>query len=125
MESMFGTLTVVSMFALRLLVPIVLAAVVVYAFRRVDLRWQNQAWEEERAGLTRVKDAASIRFLEKLSQPCWDEMGCEESDYRKCPGHKQAALPCWMARRWAEGSMPAKCYNCERFTLRPATVPVH
>ena len=62
--------------------------------------------------------------LARLAEPCWEEKGCEESDKARCPAHKHQSIPCWMARRWAEGWITSKCYACERFALRPASVAV-
>ena len=125
MGSIAGTFTVLGMFVLRLIVPLAVIGLVAYVFRQIDLRWQKEAWAMQRMGIEQGdSDGSGVRWLEKLYRPCWEEKGCDESACAKCPAHRQSSLPCWMARRWAEGRVPAKCYKCERFTLRPASVPV-
>jgi hypothetical protein len=119
MEGVVGAMSVVAMFILRLGVPLAAMAVVVYLFHRLDARWQKEAWARWRTDLERDQDASGAGWLARLATPCWEEKGCEPSAVRKCPAHRQSSLPCWMARRLAEGWLPTKCYHCERF----ATVP--
>jgi hypothetical protein len=122
MEALSGTWSVIAMFILRLGVPLVVMAVVVYLFRRLDAKWQSEAWERWHADLVQEQEGAGASWLARLTKPCWQEHGCAESAYRKCPAYTKSNLPCWMARRLAEGSLPTKCYNCERFAMAPGHV---
>ena len=119
-----GSWAIIALLGLRLIVPLILIALVTSILRRVDLAWQRREWSEQKRDVARKPDAEGARWLDKLARPCWEEMGCPESRFAKCPARRQASLPCWMARRWAEGVLPAECYNCERFRMRPAAESV-
>ena len=122
MDGLLRTGSVIAMFILRLGVPLAVMAAVVYFFHRLDVKWQSEAWEKWRANLEQDPEGSGASWLARLSKPCWEENGCEETTYRKCPAWKQSNLPCWMARRLADGFLPTKCYNCERFATAPFRV---
>jgi len=119
-DGLLGTGSVIAVFVLRLGVPLAVMAAVVYFFHRLDTRWQSEAWERWQADLAGEPEGAGATWLARLTKPCWQEKGCEESAYRKCAAHKQSNLPCWMARRLVEGFLPTKCYNCGRFATAPS-----
>jgi hypothetical protein len=110
------------MFILRLAVPLAVTAAVVYAFHRLDVKWQTEAWAGWRAELEQDGGASTVSWLARLANPCWQEKGCEQSAVAKCAAHKHSSLPCWMARRRAEGWLPTMCYNCDRFATMPSLV---
>ncbi len=90
---------------LRLVVPLVLTALVVYLLHKLDARWQAEA-ERERAAL--VKD----------EMPCWKEQGLamEEIKLRAA----KADQPCWQTHRLANGYLREACLDCEVFLSAPA-----
>jgi hypothetical protein len=122
MEGLIGAISVTGMFLLRLGVPLAVMAVVVYLFHRLDVRWQKEAWERWRTDLARDEGGEGASWLARLATPCWEEKECEPSAMGGCPAYKHNNVPCWMARRWAEGWLPTKCYNCERFATAPSPV---
>ena len=122
MEALLEAGSVVGMFILRLGVPLAVTAAVVYLFHRLDVKWQSEAWAQWRGNLEQDEIGPGASWLARLAGPCWEEKGCDQAAREKCPAHKHSNLPCWMARRWAEGWLPTKCYNCERFAAAPSLV---
>ena len=94
----------------RLVVPLVITALVVYALRRLDARWQAEA-EKERKNL--VKD----------EMPCWKEQGLS-TDEIKFHAAKDNQ-PCWQTHRLSNGYLREACLDCEVFLYAPIPVPQH
>ena len=109
---------VVSLFILRLGVPLAITFAVAYFLRRLDAKWQAEAWAEWEADQPEERVIAETRGLQASKQLCWSLKGCDESVRADCPAPKQPDIPCWLARRRAEGRLPAACYNCRLFSLR-------
>lgn len=111
------SLIIIGMFLVRLGVPIAITLAVAYFLRRLDARWQAEAWVEWEASQPEEKVSAKARpFL--TSEPCWALKGCDETTRANCAATKEPGLPCWLARRRSEGKLPAECYKCELFSLR-------
>ncbi|GJQ35867.1 MAG: hypothetical protein HS100_08155 [Anaerolineales bacterium] len=89
----------------RLVLPLLVTALLVYGLRRLDLRWQRQA-EEERSLLIRDEE------------PCWMEQGLpiEEVKTRVAASGK----PCWQIHRLPNGYLREACLDCEVFLDAPA-----
>jgi hypothetical protein len=105
------------MFLLRIGVPLAITVGVVYALRRLDAKWQAEAWAELEASQPQAKFMTQVKPLVS-EQPCWSVKGCDEAARDKCAAPKQANIPCWLARRRSEGRLPAECYSCTQFSLR-------
>ena len=117
MEQRLGGLSVASIFLLRVGVPVAITIGGVHLFRRMDMRWQTQDWKHWAERLETTGGVPGQNWLSRLANPCWDENGCEKSALAKCSAHSHQSVPCWMARRATEGTMPAKCHHCERYTM--------
>jgi len=109
---------VVGMFVLRLGVPLAITFAVAYFLRRLDARWQAEAWLEWEAGQPQGEVSAEAAQLQVGKQACWSIKGCDETARANCAAFQQPEMPCWLARRRAEGKLPAECYNCALFSLR-------
>lgn len=95
---------------LRLVVPLVITALVVYILHRLDVRWQAEA-EDEHAAL--VKD----------EEPCWKEQGLSMNEIKlRAAMNKQ---PCWQTHRLANGYLREGCLDCEAFLSAPLPTPKH
>lgn len=101
---MNATFVILLGFALRLIVPLALTALVVYWLRKLDLRWQAEA-EKERD------------LLIKSDLPCWIEQGLsvEESRLRSATSEQ----PCWQTHRSTNGYLHEKCLDCDVFRSAP------
>jgi hypothetical protein len=111
---------VIGAFVLRLGVPLAITLAVAYWLRRLDAKWEAEAWTQWKASRSQKEGTADPK-------PCWTLKGCGETARAGCPAFtcaapigagKQPKIPCWLARRRAEGKLPATCYNCELFSPR-------
>jgi hypothetical protein len=109
---------VAGMFTLRLGVPLVITLAVAYFLRRLDAKWQAEAWAEWEAAQPEEEIAAEAKRLQAGKQPCWSIKGCDEAVRANCAAPKQPGIPCWLARRRSEGKLPTECYSCAQFSLR-------
>jgi hypothetical protein len=115
-------LVIAGMFILRLGVPLAITLAVGYVLLRLDRKWQAEAWaewksnqleQEEQAGQAAGRVASPV-----AGQFCWDVKGCSQTAREQCAAFKRSNIPCWLARRRAEGRLPAACYDCELFSLK-------
>jgi hypothetical protein len=118
MDWLIEATAVAGLFVLRLGVPLAVTIAVAYFLRRLDGKWQAEAWAEWEASQPEEKIIAETRRLQAGGEPCWSIRDCEEQVQANCPAPKQPGIPCWLARRRSEGKLPAACYNCELFSLR-------
>jgi hypothetical protein len=98
-------------------VPLGVTLIVAYFLRRLDAKWQAEAWADWEASHSQEEIIAEARPLQP-SEPCWSLRGCDETARANCAAPKQPDIPCWLARRRSEGNLPAECYNCSQFSLR-------
>lgn len=117
MEGLPEVAVVAGMFLLRIGVPLTITLIVAYFLRRLDTKWQADAWAEWEASHTQDEVIAAPNLLQ-TSKPCWSLKGCDEATRANCAAPKQPNIPCWLARRRSEGKLPAECYNCAQFSLR-------
>ena len=108
METVSAILAVITGFALRLAIPIVITAVAIYFLRSLDTRWRVEA---EKQLLQPV--------VEKPK--CWEINGCSAEIRATCIGY-QSEQPCWQALRKENGYLQDRCLGCDVF--RKAPVPV-
>jgi hypothetical protein len=108
---------IAGMFLLRIGVPLGVTLIVAYFLRRLDAKWQAEAWADWEASHLQEEIIAEARPLQP-SEPCWSLRGCDETARANCAAPKQPDIPCWLARRRSEGNLPAECYNCSQFSLR-------
>jgi hypothetical protein len=107
MSELSAPITLLVGLAARLAVPILVTAVAVYVLRMLDAHWQSQA-------------SSSTIQLQVVEKPaCWKVMGCSAEQRKTCPGFA-SALPCWQARRTANGYMLEECLACKIFLKAPA-----
>jgi hypothetical protein len=95
--------------AARLAVPILVTAVAVYVLRMLDAHWQIEAGNRP----------AQQQTIEKPA--CWEVNGCSPEQRKDCPGYV-SPLPCWQARRTANGYMREECLGCGVFLKAPAPI---
>jgi len=107
MNDLYSLMAVLAGIAIRIAIPILFTAVAVYFLRRLDARWQS----EGRNMPARMEKPA-----------CWETMGCSPERRKDCPGYL-SALPCWQARRSANGYLREQCLACKVFLKAPAASP--
>ncbi len=91
--------------AIRLAIPVILTILLVQLLRIQDARWQQEG--EQVPGL-----------VEKPA--CWEIKNCPPDCFRNCPGYT-SPLPCWQARRLANGYLREECLGCKVFLVAPVT----
>lgn len=100
---------VVMAFFLRLGVPLVLTAILVWWLRRLDLRWQSEAEELHRIQLAHAEPQT----------PCWKVKSCSPERRATCAAYQHNEKPCWQVMRGAEGRLPDRCLTCTVFSDAP------
>ena len=103
---------ITGMFVLRLGIPIAITLLAGYWLRRLDAKWQAEAWAQWEASQAH-QEPAEVEPLAQLNPPCWMVKGCDEAARSACPAFHQPGLPCWLARQRTTGRLPAECYTCE------------
>ncbi len=98
-----AALAVVIGVVLRLAIPVLLTILIVQLLRIQDARWQQEGEQ--------------VPLVEKPA--CWEIKNCLPDCYRDCPGYT-SPLPCWQARRLANGYLREECLSCKIFVKAPA-----
>lgn len=117
MDGVLTTLAVVGLFILRLGVPIAMVALVGYALRRLDAKWEAEAVAGAEAYRRQSLPEVGIA-LRPVDQPCWVLKNCPEERYTHCAAYQNTGTPCWLARSQADGMLPNACVTCTLFSLR-------
>lgn len=89
--------------AIRLAIPVLLTILIVGLLRWLDERWQREAEE-------------APRLIEKPA--CWEVNNCSLERREDCLGYT-SPLPCWQARRMANGYLREECFGCQVFVKAP------
>jgi hypothetical protein len=95
---------------LRLAVPLMVTALIVYLLRRLDVRWQAEAGKE-------------CVLLLNDDMPCWKEQGFSAAEIKMRAA--QNTQPCWQTYRLSNGYLREACLDCEVFLSAPAPAVVH
>jgi hypothetical protein len=109
METISAILAVITGFALRLALPIVITAVAIYFLRRMDTRWQAEA-----------EDQLLLPVVEKPK--CWEINGCTAEMRATCAGFR-SEQPCWQVFRQDNGYLQERCLGCDVFRKAPIPAP--
>jgi len=92
---------------LRLAIPILITALVVYFLKKLDERWQAEG-------------EMPIPSLQKPE--CWQIKNCPIEMAAACPGYL-SPLPCWQVFRLPNGYLRERCLSCEVFRGTPFPAP--
>lgn len=104
------TLVMLTGIFLRLIVPMAITALFVFALARLDARWQADA-EKERQVL--VNDQI----------PCWKEQGLLMAEIKLRV--EKDNQPCWQTHRLSNGYLREACLDCEVFLDAPIPTRIH
>ncbi len=121
MDWLLQAAIILGMFILRLGVPLLITLGVGTLLRRLDAKWQAEALAQREAAQTQEDVVVELELIGVKEQPCWILRDCPEAVRLRCPAFQQPRLPCWLARRRAEGRLPVECYQCELFSSQPMT----
>lgn len=95
---------------LRIVVPILITAMLVYWLKGLDKQWQAEAQEQLPV------------LLPAQKPPCWEQKGCTIEEMSKCAATEKMQ-PCWQVFRQEDGQLMDVCLTCDVFKTAP--VPNH
>jgi hypothetical protein len=106
METIASFLILLAGVLLRLAIPILGTAVLIYLLRKLDEHWQTEA--------------------ELLPAPvhradCWQVQGCTPEQQKSCLA-ASSSLPCWQVFRRPNGYLQERCISCKVFIDAPSAV---
>ena len=110
MEAITPLLAVITGFAIRLAVPILITAVAIHFLKRLDTRWQAEAEEQ-----------LLLQPVEKIK--CWEIKGCTAEKRATCAGYL-SNQPCWQAFREENGHLKERCLGCDIFRESPVPTKI-
>lgn len=116
MDWLLQAAIILGMFILRLGVPLLITLGIGAWLRRLDAKWQAEALTQRDAVQIQEEVVVEPEPVGVDEQPCWILKNCPETVRLRCPAFQQPGLPCWLARRRAEGRLPLECYQCELFS---------
>jgi len=103
METVITILALIAGVLLRLAIPILGTAVLIYFLRRLDERWQTEVQPQP----------VSVQKLE-----CWKVKGCSPAQQKNCIA-ASSPLPCWQVFRQPNGYLQEECISCKVFIDAP------
>jgi len=103
METFMTFLALLSGVLLRLAIPILGTAVLIYFLRRLDERW-------------RAETSLAPAPIQKLE--CWKVKGCSANQQKNCAA-RTSPLPCWQFYRQSSGHLQEECLSCKVFIDAP------
>jgi len=112
MDEFIDILLVITGLLLRLGIPVVVTAILVYALRRIDQRWQNEAEQDVPSEIGHIGLFSQIQ--------CWITHSCPQENLDKCPAYQKNNKPCWQVFRDGSGELKQKCLDCPVFSTVPA-----
>jgi uncharacterized membrane protein YraQ (UPF0718 family) len=127
MNELQANATLVALFALRCVAPLVITVLIGYLMNRMVDRWEaedaliSQGEQPETVSVPRQEKNLS---LPTVTVPCWLVRNCEPAERSGCPAHQQPGIPCWLARLRADGRIPPACPSCPIYARAMAPVPL-
>jgi hypothetical protein len=103
MNDTTAALAVLLGLVMRLAIPVLITALVVFALRKLDSRWRAEG---------------SDRPLKVAKPQCWKTKHCPPAARKACTGYK-SPLPCWQAFRSSSGYLADKCLACPVLIATP------
>jgi hypothetical protein len=97
---------------IRIVIPLLVMAGIVYLLRRLDARWQAEAMYHQ-------KFASA-----KNQKHCWEVKSCSAEKMENCPATKTEE-PCWQAFRKENGYLQDECLRCPVFRSAPVLATNH
>ncbi|NIM92725.1 MAG: hypothetical protein GTO18_03285 [Anaerolineales bacterium] len=95
---------------LRIGLPILITALIVWGLRKLDAHWQSESEEQE-------LDIREIVAVQRT--PCWEFHGCPEYKRQDCPAYLNPTIPCWQHFRNGRGELRVTCLDCQVFREAP------
>ena len=103
MQTLISVLSILAGLLIRLAIPIVLTAILIFFLRKLDARWQAEAPAPE---------------LDIQKMDCWKIKGCPPEQVVNCAA-RTSQVPCWQVFRSPNGYLREECLTCEVFKKAP------
>jgi hypothetical protein len=116
MNELSVILTLIAGLLLRFGIPIVITAMLVYALRRLDQKWQREI------ELAVKSEPVKVGIFDKIR--CWATKECSQEIRETCPAFLESGRPCWQVHRDVSGEMQPKCLECPVFQAAPVPRPI-
>ncbi len=116
MDEFSVILTLIAGLLLRFGIPIGITALLVYALRRLDQKWQSEV------ELAAQSESVQVSLFDKIR--CWATNECSHEIRETCPAFIESGRPCWQVHRDVSGEMQPKCLECPVFQAAPVPRPV-
>jgi len=97
-------------FIIRIAVPLLLMAALVFILRRLDSRWQMEAIYRQKLE------------SEQSQAHTWELKDCSIEDVPHWPA-LQSNEPCWQVFRKSNGYLHKECLRCKVFRATPILLP--
>lgn len=101
------TFVVISMFVLRVGVPIALT-------------FMLGKWLEKKLAPPKAKSESAHAKSKIIQLHCWDVKRCAPTVRAQCAAYQHPQLPCWLALQAEGGQVRAECFNCAFY--KPQTI---
>ena len=115
MDEFVGTLVIIAGFVFRIGIPVGVTAILAYALRRLDQRWQQEAVDAACAASGQDHLFRRIR--------CWATRQCPQEKREMCPAFLEKDRPCWQVFRSTKGELRHECLGCPVFRNVPVIFP--
>jgi hypothetical protein len=126
MDGVTEFIAIAGLMLLRVGVPLAVTGLITWGLHRLDARWQADAEARQATAAVSAGRVQPAAFMspQAVSAPCWQLRNCSEAKRSGCAACAEPGLPCWMARLRSDGRLPAGCYGCALFRMRPKLVTV-
>lgn len=111
MEWLESVVAILSGLLLRFGLPIAFTALVAWALRKLDARWQAEA---EKMRIRAHSLGAEVRQVR-----CWETRECPPEKRDVCLAYTQPDAPCWQIFRDDQERLLEACLECEIFREAP------
>ncbi|NOR89432.1 MAG: hypothetical protein GQ524_04175 [Anaerolineales bacterium] len=116
MNELSVILTLIAGLLLRFGIPLGITALLVYALRRLDQKWQREV------ELAAQPELVQVSLFDKIR--CWATNECSQEISVTCPAFIESGRPCWQVHRDVSGEMQARCLECPVFQAAPVPRPI-
>ena len=106
MDTITSFLVLLAGILLRLAIPIIGTAVLIYFLRKLDEHWQAEA---------------ELLPMPTQKADCWKVKGCSPDQRKNCLA-SSSSLPCWQVFRRSNGYLQEECISCKVFIDAPSAV---
>jgi len=103
MQTLIAILSIIAGLLIRLAIPILLTAILIFFLHKLDARWQAEAPAPE---------------LDVQKTECWKIKKCPLVQVANCEA-PTSQVPCWQVFRSPNGYLREECLACEVFKKAP------